>query len=288
VKLAALDVAGQRGIGIVKDGRILSITQASPQLPRSMNELIARYDELRPQLQRLESSSDGWRALSEVRLRAPIARPGKILAIGLNYADHIAEAGREQPKEQVWFMKASSSVTGPYDAIQIPKASPHSVDYEVELVVVIGKGGRHITRERAPQAVFGYCVGNDVSVREWQRHSPQWSIAKSFDTHSPFGPWNTLTDEVPDPHGLAIRCTVNGEQRQNSNTKHLVFDVWAQIEYLSKAMTLEPGDLIFTGTPGGVGWARKPSAHLEPGDVVHCEIERLGFIEGKCASESSE
>jgi 2-keto-4-pentenoate hydratase/2-oxohepta-3-ene-1,7-dioic acid hydratase in catechol pathway len=161
-----------------------------------MVELMARFNEVPPQLRRLENSSEGWRSLSEVHLRAPVARPGKMLAIGLNYADHIAETGHEAPKEQVWFMKASSSVSGPYDTIQIPKASPNSVDYEVELVAVIGKGGWHISREQAPAAVFGYCVGNDVSVREWQRHSPQWSIAKSFDTHSPFGPWITSPDEL--------------------------------------------------------------------------------------------
>jgi ureidoglycolate lyase len=285
LKLAAFTTAGSEEIGIVKDGHILSITRALPQAPRAMIELIGRYEEFRAQIQQLRTSSDGWIALSEVKLRAPVNRPGKILAIGLNYADHIAETGREAPKEQVWFMKASSSTSGPYDAIQIPKASPESVDYEVELVAVIGAGGRHITRDAAPKAVFGYCVGNDVSVRAWQRHSPQWSVAKSFDTHSPFGPWITLTDEVADPHGLAIRCTVSGEERQASNTGNLVFDLWAQIEYLSKAMTLEPGDLIFTGTPGGVGWARKPPGLLKAGDVVRCEIERLGYIEGKCENE---
>jgi ureidoglycolate lyase len=285
LKFAAFTVAGSDDIGIVKDGRILSITRALPQAPKTMIELIGRFEEFRAQIQKLESSSDGWTALGDVKLRAPVKRPGKMLAIGLNYADHIAETGREAPKEQMWFIKASSSAAGPYDAIQIPKASPESVDYEVELVAVIGKGGRHITREEAPKSVFGYCVGNDVSVRAWQRHSPQWSIAKSFDTHSPFGPWITLTDEVSDPHGLAIKCTVSGEERQSSNTKNLVFDLWAQIEYLSKAMTLEPGDLIFSGTPGGVGWARKPPGLLKVGDVVRCEIERLGFIEGTCVNE---
>jgi 2-keto-4-pentenoate hydratase/2-oxohepta-3-ene-1,7-dioic acid hydratase in catechol pathway len=285
VKLATFTAAGPQEIGIVKDGRILSVTRALPQAPREMIDLIARYEEFRGQIQQLEGTGAGWMELTQVQLRAPIARPGKILAIGLNYADHIAETGRETPKEQLWFMKASSSSTGPYDIIQIPRASPGSVDYEVELVAVIGRGGRHITREQAPAAVFGYCVGNDVSVREWQRHSPQWSVAKSFDTHSPFGPWITLTDELSDPHGLEIRCVVGDEQRQISNTRNLVFDVWAQIEYLSKAMTLEPGDLIFTGTPGGVGWARKPPGLLKAGDRVRCEIERLGYIEGTCADE---
>jgi len=285
MKLATFDAAGSEQIGIVKDGRILSVTKSAPQLPGKMIDLIARFDEFRSKLQELERSVDGWQDIGKVHLKAPVPRPGKMLAIGLNYGDHIAETGREKPEQQVWFMKASSSANGPFDAIQIPKASPESVDYEVELVAVIGKGGRHITREKAADAVFGYCVGNDVSVRAWQRHSPQWSIAKSFDTHSPMGPWITLTDEVKDPHGLKITCVVDGEERQSSNTKNLVFDVWDQIVYLSEAMTLEPGDVIFTGTPGGVGWARKPPGLLSAGQVVKCEIERLGYLEGRCANE---
>jgi ureidoglycolate lyase len=280
VKLAVFQAGGTDHIGIVKDAKILPVPGTS-----DMIELIAHYDSYESSLRNLEGSTNGWIALDSVTLRSPIKRPGKILAIGLNYADHIAESGREKPTQQMWFMKASSSIAGPYDAIQLPKASPGSVDYEVELVAVIGKGGRHISREDAPKAVFGYCVGNDVSVRDWQGHSPQWSIAKSFDTHSPIGPWITLSDEMPDPHHYDIKCSVNGEIRQSSNTANLVFDVWTQIEYLSQAMTLEPGDIIFTGTPGGIGWARKPQLFLNPGDICRCEIDGLGYIEGTCANE---
>lgn len=285
MKLVTFSAGRGNEVGVVKDGRVLSVTRAAPQLVRDMQDLIARWTEVKAEVAKLESSSADWLALDSVTLRAPVLRPGKMLAIGLNYADHIAETGRETPKEQMWFMKASSSASGPYDTIQIPKVSPESVDYEVELIAVIGKGGRHITREQAPAAIFGYCVGNDVSVREWQRHSPQWSVAKSFDSHSPFGPWITTADELGDPHGLGIRCSVDGEQRQSSNTGSLVFDVWAQVEYLSKAMTLEPGDILFTGTPGGVGWARKPPGFLHPGSVCRCEIDKLGFIEGRCVKE---
>jgi len=280
VKLAVFRASGPEQIGIVKDGKILAVAGVS-----DMIDLIGNFEAYKPTLQEQEAALEGWLDLDAVELCAPVKRPGKILAIGLNYADHIAESGREKPSRQMWFLKASSSASGPFDAIQIPSVSPGSVDYEVELVAVIGKGGRHISREDAPGAVFGYCVGNDVSVRDWQGHSPQWSVAKSFDTHSPFGPWITLSDEMPDPHGSRITCSVNGEVRQSSNTGNLVFDVWAQIEYLSQAMTLEPGDIIFTGTPGGVGWARKPQVFLNPGDTCRCEIEGLGFIEGKCAAE---
>ncbi len=285
MKFAVFDVAGAVHIGLVKGGRVISATSAIPGLPTDTNQVIGRFEEFREQFRALESSADGWLALEDVHLRSPVSRPGKILAIGLNYADHIAEAGRETPTQQIWFIKASSSINGPFDPIQVPKASPNSLDYEAELVAVIGRGGRHISRADAPASVIGFAVGNDVSVREWQSHSPQWSLAKSFDTHSPIGPWITLTDEAPDPHGLDIKAVVNGVVRQHSNTANLVFDVWDQIVYLSQAMTLEPGDVIFTGTPGGVGWLSEPRFVLSDGDVVRIEIDKLGYIEGVCKDE---
>jgi 2-keto-4-pentenoate hydratase/2-oxohepta-3-ene-1,7-dioic acid hydratase in catechol pathway len=223
--------------------------------------------------------------LASAKLLAPIARPGKIFAIGLNYADHVKESGQEPPKEQIWFTKAQTAINGPYDPIQIPKVSQF-VDYEVELVAVIGKGGRHITRENAASHIFGYCVGNDVTERMWQHRTPQWSLGKSFDTHAPFGPWITTSDEVSDPHALDIKCWVNDELRQNSNTKHLIFDIFDQIVQLSGAMTLEPGDIIFTGTPGGVGAAMDPRRFLKAGDRVRCEVGGLGTIDAVCAPEA--
>ena len=153
-------------------------------------------------------------------------------------------------------------------------------------MAVIGRRCKHIPVERAAEHVFGYCVGNDVTERGWQLRTPQWSLGKSFDTHAPIGPWITSADEVGDPHGLDIRCWVNGEQRQSSNTRNLVFNIWHQIAHLSRAMTLEPGDLLFTGTPAGVGVAMKPRQFLRPGDVVRCEIERLGALEATMAAEA--
>jgi len=203
----------------------------------------------------------------------------------LNYADHIAESKAETPKHQVWFTKAVTAVNDPFDPVQIPRISQF-VDYEVELVVVIGKAGRHIAKADAPGHVFGYCVGNDVTERLWQHRTAQWSLGKSFDTHAPIGPWITTSDEVGDVHALDLRCLVNGQTRQASNTRHLVFDVFDQIEHLSQAMTLEAGDLIFTGTPGGVGAAMDPRQFLEPGDVVRCEIEGLGSIENPFEAEA--
>ena len=278
MKLAMFDDGSGPRTGIVTGERI-----APTGLPGGMIELIARWDEAAEQVRARSVAGDGA-PLSSVRLLAPVQRPGKIFAIGLNYADHIEESRMETPAHQVWFTKAVTCVNGPFDPVQIPKTSPF-VDYEAELVAVIGKGGRHIPREEAAKHIFGYCVGNDVTERMWQHRTPQWSLGKSFDTHAPFGPWITTGDEVGDPHELGIRCLVNGEPRQNSNTRHLVFGVFAQIEHLSQAMTLEPGDLIFTGTPGGVGAAMDPRRFLKAGDVVRCEIDGLGHIENSFAAE---
>jgi 2-keto-4-pentenoate hydratase/2-oxohepta-3-ene-1,7-dioic acid hydratase in catechol pathway len=249
-----------------------------------MLDLIARWSSLESALRQLSSRREGALPLSRVKLLAPIPRPGKILAIGLNYADHIREMKHEMPTRQVWFCKHTTAVNAPFDPIQIPKVST-MIDYEVEMVAIIGRGGRHISREDAPSAVFGYCTGNDVSVRDWQTYTPQWMLGKSFDTHAPFGPWITTADEIGDPHSLGVRCFVNGGKRQESNTSNFVFTLWDQIAYLSQAMTLESGDLIFTGTPGGVGAAMNPPSFLKPGDKVRAEIDRLGAIEAECVAE---
>ena len=222
--------------------------------------------------------------LTGVHFLPPIPRPGKILAIGLNYRDHIAEMGHALPDKPVFFCKAPTSANGPYDSIPLPVAS-NAVDFEAELVAVIGTGGRYIPRAEAKAAVFGFCCGNDVSARDWQNATSQWLLGKSFDGHAPFGPWITTSDEVGDPHVLGIRSFVNGEKRQDSNTRNLVFDVWDQIAYVSQVMTLEPGDLIFTGTPGGVGQGFEPPKYLRDGDIVRIEIDKLGVLEAVCREE---
>lgn len=280
MKLATYSSAADGGsrIGIVMGDVILDTG-----LSGTMTDLIAHWDNHQDRLQNLTESGTG-QPVSSVRLHAPIERPGKIWAIGLNYADHIAESKMETPSRQIWFTKAQTSINGPYDPILIAKGGEF-VDYEVELVAVIGKRGKHIPASDAHKYVFGYCVGNDVTERRWQHAGPQWSLGKSFDTHAPIGPWITTADEVPDPHALSISCSVNGSIRQDSNTRHLVFDIWQQIEHLSAAMTLEPGDMIFTGTPGGVGAAMDPRQFLQAGDVVRCDIECLGFIEGTMEKE---
>jgi 2-keto-4-pentenoate hydratase/2-oxohepta-3-ene-1,7-dioic acid hydratase in catechol pathway len=249
-----------------------------------MNELIANWNELSSSVAKWPALQTGI-PLSSVRLLAPVPCPEKILAIGLNYAAHVKEGGpRDLPTSQIWFSKQRNSVNGPYDPIQMPRVST-MIDYEVELVVIIGKRCKHVSPSDAADVIFGYCVGNDVSVRDWQRRTPQWTLGKSFDTHGPFGPWITTTDEVADPHALDISCKVNGELRQSSNTQHMLFNIFDQIAELSKAMTLEPGDVIFTGTPSGVGVAMKPPQFLQPGDRVTCEIAVLGRIEGVLTPE---
>ncbi|MBA3940010.1 MAG: 5-carboxymethyl-2-hydroxymuconate isomerase [Sphingopyxis sp.] len=277
MKIASYEQNGTRRIGVVRGDMIVDTGFAD-----TMIDLIPRWDELRPALEAI--GNDGAVPLASVRLAAPVARPGKIFAIGLNYADHIAESKMETPERQVWFTKAQTSINGPFDPILIAKNTV-TPDYEVELVAVIGKRGKHIPATQAHEHVFGYCVGNDVTERMWQHAGPQWSLGKSFDTHAPIGPWITTADDV-DPHTLDLRCLVNGELRQSSNTRHLVFDLWQQIEHLSAAMTLEPGDLIFTGTPGGIGAAMDPRQFLKPGDVVRCEIDGLGAIEGVMEAEA--
>jgi len=284
MKLANFDSGSGPQLGAVSGDRIVPLNAASPGLPADMLGLIAAWPRLEAEVRAIAAAGAGALALDQVRLLAPIRRPGKIMAIGLNYADHIAESKMEAPKEQVWFSKASTSANGPFDPIEVPKVSPF-LDYEAELVAVIGNGGRHISRADAPAAVFGYCCGNDATERAWQHRTPQWVLGKSFDTHAPFGPWITTADDIPDPHALTIRGYVNGELRQDSNTRHLVFDIWDQIAQLSCAMTLEPGDLIFTGTPGGIGAAMDPRQFLKAGDRVRVEIEGLGAIDNPCAAE---
>jgi ureidoglycolate lyase len=269
-------------LGIVADDRIVTLDGVLPAGLQDARELIARWEEFLPAVSAAQNSGGPWLPFKSAKLLAPIARPGKIFAIGLNYADHIAESKLGTPEHQVWFTKAATSINHPYDPVEIP-SEPSFVDYEAELVVVIGRGGRDLTREQAPDAVFGYCVGNDVTERAWQHRTPQWSLGKSFDTHAPIGPWITTADTLRDPHTLDIKSWVNGELRQSSNTRHLVFDIWDQISHLSHAMTLEPGDLIFTGTPGGIGAAMNPRRFLQPGDVARVEIAGLGHIENSFA-----
>jgi len=221
---------------------------------------------------------------TDVALAAPVPRPGKVLAIGLNYRDHAEETNAQIPERPVVFAKMPTCITGPGAPVHLPKVSK-ALDWEGELCFVIGRGGRHISAADAMSHVAGYCIGNDLSVRDWQSHSPTWMMGKGFDTHGPLGPWLTTRDEIEDVNNLDVKTWVNDELVQSSNTRSLIFNIPAIIEYLSAAFTLEPGDVVFTGTPAGVGVARKPPRFLKAGDTVRVEISGLGVLENTVVDE---
>jgi 2-keto-4-pentenoate hydratase/2-oxohepta-3-ene-1,7-dioic acid hydratase in catechol pathway len=225
--------------------------------------------------------------LAEVHLESPVLRPPKILAVGLNYRDHVEESGMEVPKFPVIFNKQCTSAHPPNDSFHMPRASS-ALDYEGELAIVIGKRCRHVPAEEAPRVIAGYTICNDVTVRDWQLRVPTFTMGKSFDTHCPLGPAIVTADELGDPHSLDLRTWVNGEPRQASNTTHLIFDCFTLVEHLSTAFTLEPGDVIATGTPGGVGIACKPPRLLKTGDVVKIAISGLGEIEADVIDEPAD
>lgn len=283
MKLLRYTHQGALGLGVLQTGQDDRIVPLSAHYP-TMLAIITGGDAALAAIRGLADAGADTLALADVSLLAPIERPGKYLAIGMNYAEHIEEAkrlGQPTPTRQFWFNKQTSCLAGPFDAID-PGVS-EALDYEVELGVVIGKPAKGVSEAEAHTHIFGYVVADDVSARDWQRHSPTFTMGKSFDTHGPIGPWIVTADEIADPHALTLRCLVNGEVRQDSNTSELVYNVWQQIAYLSTAFTLEPGDLIATGTPSGVGIGMVPPRFLQPGDVVRCEIDGIGAIENRVA-----
>jgi 2-keto-4-pentenoate hydratase/2-oxohepta-3-ene-1,7-dioic acid hydratase in catechol pathway len=215
--------------------------------------------------------------LDQVRLLAPIPKPRKLLCVGLNYRDHAEETGQEIPRVPTIFNKFATAVIAHGDAIVLPKAST-SPDYEAEFAFVIGKGGRHVAAENWADHVFGYTIMNDVSARDYQRATSQWLMGKTFDTFAPIGPWIVSKDEITNPHALDVRMVINGEVLQDSNTKHLIFKIPELIAYLSSVFTVEPGDIVSTGTPSGVGAARKPPRWLRAGDDVRVQIPAIGEL----------
>jgi 2-keto-4-pentenoate hydratase/2-oxohepta-3-ene-1,7-dioic acid hydratase in catechol pathway len=282
MKLATFTHAGATRVGLVDEETVVDLS-TTPGVPREMLAFLeAGPTALRAANEALHGAPRI--PLAEVRLEAPIARPPKFLAVGLNYADHVAESGRDAPEHPTIFNKQSTCVVGPTDSIHVPRAS-HVVDYEGELGFVIGQRCRHVSRDNAADVIAGYLVVNDVTVRDWQLRTPTWTMGKSFDTHGPIGPWIVTPDELTDPHQLRLRTWVNGELRQESNTKELIFDCFSLVEHFSTAFTLEPGDIVATGTPAGVGITRKPPQLLKAGDVVRIEIEGIGQIENPVIDE---
>ena len=223
-------------------------------------------------------------SVDSVAFLAPVPQPPRIFGIGLNYADHAAETGREPPAIQTWFMKQITAVNAPYGAVEKPCVSD-MLDFEVELVVIVGAQARHVPVERAHEVIAGYCVGCDYSVRDWQRATPTMIMGKGFNTHAPFGPVLVTAGEIADLDQLRLRCYVNDQLMQDGCVADLIFKVPQMIAHLSTAFTLLPGDVIFTGTPAGVGIARNPPVYLFAGDTVRCEIDGLGMMENKIVDE---
>ncbi|WFP49415.1 fumarylacetoacetate hydrolase family protein [Methylomonas sp. EFPC3] len=274
MKLATFLDNGVRKIGAVVGDAVVA---AGAEAPNDMLAFLAAGDSARQALQALINADAPRIALTDVTLLAPIPRPGKLLGVGLNYADHIGETGLEKPEYPTFFTKQSTCVIGPAAAIHIPPISD-KVDYEGELAIVIGQRCKNVPAERAVEVIAGYTIGNDVTVRDWQARTPTWTLGKSFDTHGPLGPWLITADEIADPHNLSLKTWVDGELRQNANTGEMIFNCYELIAYLSQVMTLEPGDVISTGTPAGVGVKMKPRGYLKPGQTVRIQIEGIGDL----------
>jgi 2-keto-4-pentenoate hydratase/2-oxohepta-3-ene-1,7-dioic acid hydratase in catechol pathway len=287
MKLVTFTHGGTTRIGAVVGDAVVDLSVAAPELPSEMKAFLEAGDAALEAARTAADAAGPTVPLAEVHLESPVLRPPKILAVGLNYADHIAETGMDTPKHPMIFNKQSTAAHPPGDAFHLPRVSD-KLDYEGELGIVIGKFCRHVPRDRAREVIAGYTVLNDVTVRDWQIRVPTMTMGKSFDTHCPMGPWIVTQDELPDPHGLELKTWVNGELRQHSNTKHLIFDCDALIEHLSTAFTLEPGDVIATGTPAGVGIGSKPPKFLVEGDVVRIAIDGIGEIEGAVIAEPAQ
>ncbi len=279
MRLATFTYDGHTRVGRAEGDVLIDLSHSG--LPTEMCALLAAGAEA---MDTAATAAGAEIPIAEVELMPPVLRPPKILAIGLNYADHIEETGMDTPEFPMFFNKQSTSANGPYAPWHMPRVSD-KLDYEGELGFVIGRRCRHVPKERTADVIAGYCVCNDGSVRDWQMRAQTFTLGKSFDTHCPFGPFIVTPEEVGDPHDLDLKTWVNGELRQDTNTRHLVFDCFEQIETLTQAFTLEPGDLILTGTASGVGIGFKPPRFLAVGDKVRVEIEKLGYIENEVVPE---
>jgi acylpyruvate hydrolase len=279
MKLVTFSYEGLTRIGLISGSSILDLSRALPNLPRTMLDFLAAGEPA------LQQARDALAAplpaalipSAEVTIQAPIPRPGKLICMGHNYLDHTATASGELPEYPELFLKASSSVIGPGFPIIVPPSSPY-IDYEAEFCLVIGRLARRVSEAEAMQYVVGYTLLNDVTARDYTRRASQWMLGKSFDTFAPLGPTLVTKDEVPDPHQLELSITVNGEERQHSNTRNLIFTIPFLVSYISQVQTLEPGDVISTGTPSGSGAGRKPPVFLKAGDQMRINVEKIGEL----------
>ena len=282
MKLVNFLFKGEKNVGALVDDGVCSFKSISDKYSISMLEFIEQIDDLSPKVSKFINSNPEVIPLSDIEFLPVIERPGKVLAVGLNYKDHAKETGMDLPKVPMIFTKQSTSVLGHQGEIHKPKVSD-AVDYEGEMAFVIGKKCRHVSKEDALDVIAGVTICNDVSVRDWQIASPTFTMGKSFDTHCPIGPYIVTMDEISDIHNLKIKTYVNDELRQDSCTDQLIFDCFDLIEHITKAFTLEPGDIIATGTSSGVGVVL--GKYLIPNDVVRIELENVGTLENKVILE---
>jgi 2-keto-4-pentenoate hydratase/2-oxohepta-3-ene-1,7-dioic acid hydratase in catechol pathway len=287
MRLATIQTwAGPRAAVQLGDS-LIDLHATDANLPGNVRQILEAGPEMLAHAERTAHRADAVKIpRKDAKFLAPVVDPRKIVCVGLNYRDHAAESGAAIPKEPILFSKFPTALIGHGESIVLPRVSDE-VDYEAELVIVVGKKGRHLTKENALAHVAGYSVGHDVSARDWQlkKDGKQWMVGKTFDTFAPVGPTLVTADEVPDPGNLLIRLRLNSQTMQDSSTNQLIFSVADVMIYLSQVFTLEPGDLIFTGTPPGVGVARKPPVFLKNGDVVEVEIEGLGVLSNPVVQE---
>ncbi len=280
MKLITFSAQGQQRLGVLLgDGKIGDVCRADSQIPEDIIDFLAAGETMHARVAQTAAGlgDDHVLAVEDVRVGPPVPHPDKILCIGINYKDHIEETNSETPEHPVVFSKYSNTIIGPDDPIHLPVIS-QAVDYEAEFAVVMGKTARNVSKEDALDYVGGYTALNDVSARDFQHRTSQWVMGKSFDTFAPIGPVLVTADDIPDPHALDIKLRLNGEEMQSSNTRQLLFTVNDLIADITSVITLAPGDIISTGTPGGVGFARDPQVLLKPGDVVEVEIQDIGIL----------
>lgn len=288
MKLMMFEKGKGAALGLVEGETVIDLGAADPSLPRDLAGLIAAGASALESARTAAAKAPAAAKLmlGTVKAALPIARPDKFICVGLNYALHAKEGGHPMPTYPSFFLRVPTSLTAAGARVLRPKASIQ-LDYECELTIVIGKGGRHIPEEKALDHVFGYTLFNDVSVRDFQRKTSQWTPGKNFDSTGPLGPWVVTADELPPgASGLRIMTRVNGEVMQDSNTSDMIFSTARIVALLSEFMTLEPGDLIATGTPSGVAHARKPPAWMKAGDTVEVEVERIGVLSNPVVDEA--
>ena len=271
-----LGIIKNEGPAIITDGGYVLLSKLGFNI--SLEELISEGDKILDKLNDSLLTSAHLIKYEKEQLQAPLKKPGKIVAIGLNYIDHASESKMELPKQPLVFTKFNSSITGPYDPIIFSSTVTNKVDYEVELAVVIGKRVKNVSKENALDHVFGYTIINDVSARDIQFDDGQWVRGKSLDTFCPMGPFIVTADEILDPQNLQLGCSINGTELQNASTKDMIFGVADLISILSRSFSFEPGDIISTGTPSGVGFIRKPPIYLQNGDVMVTKISQIGKL----------